>query len=110
MATFWPGCTVQLKSWITVLSGGVAEAHMVKGDLSVNIGGVGAVGGVCQLLFFRLVQEFEHPLGGSGHALQHIGHLRKLLDGLGKVFDVLDKGLNITNGDNPVCGKKCCPR
>ena len=87
------------------LVGSVAETHMVKGDLSVNIGGVGAVGGVCQLLFFRLVQEFEHPLGSSGHALQHIGHLRKLLDGLGEVFDVLDKGLNITDGDNAVCGK-----
>ena len=84
---------------------GVAEAHMVKGDLSVNVGGVGAAGRVGQLLFLRLIQKLEHPLGGSGHALQHIGYLRKLLDGLGKVFDILDKSLNITNGDNAVCSK-----
>ena len=84
---------------------GVAEAHMVKGDLSVNVGRVGAAGGVCQLRFLRLAQKLEHPLCSSSHALQHIGHLRKLLDGLGKVFDVLDKGLNITNGDDPVCSK-----
>ena len=84
---------------------GVAEAHMVKSDLSVNVGGVGTAGRVCQLLFLRLIQKLKYPLGGSGHALQHIGHLRKLLDGLGKVFDVLDKGLNITNGDDPICSK-----
>ena len=28
-----------------------------------------------------------------------------MLNGLGKVFDVLDKGLNVTDGDNTVCGK-----
>ena len=78
---------------------------MVKSDLSVNVGGVGTAGRVCQLLFLRLIQKLKYPLGGSGHALQHIGHLRKLLDGLGKVFDVLDKGLNITNGDDPICSK-----
>ena len=84
---------------------GVAEAHMVKGDLSVNVGGVGAAGRVGQLRLLRLVQKLEHALGSSSHALQHIGHLRKLLDGLGKVFDILDKSLNITNGDNTVCSK-----
>ena len=84
---------------------GVAEAHMVKGDLSVNVGGVGAAGRVGQLRLLRLIQKLEHPLGGSGHALQHIGYLRKLLDGLGKVFDILDKSLNIANGDNAVCSK-----
>ena len=78
---------------------------MVKGPLPVNVGGVGAAGGVGQLLFLRLIQKLEHALGSSSHALQHIGHLRKLLDGLGKVFDILDKSLNITNGDDAVCGK-----
>ena len=50
---------------------------MVKGDLSVNIGGVGVTGGVCQLLLFRLVQKLEHPLSGSGHELLESDAIKK---------------------------------
>ena len=53
--------------------------------------GVGPAGRVCLLILFRLVQKLEHPLSGSGHALQHVGHLCQLLDGLGEVLDVLDE-------------------
>ena len=84
---------------------GVAEADVVKGDLSVDAGGVRPAGRVCLLVLFRLVQKLEHPLGSRCHALQHVGHLRKLLDGLGEVFDVLDESLNVANGNDAVCGK-----
>ena len=37
--------------------------------------------------------------------MQHVGHLRQLLDGLGEVLDVLDERLNIADGDGASCGK-----
>ena len=37
--------------------------------------------------------------------MQHVGHLRQLLDGLGEVLDVLDERLNIADGDGARCGK-----
>ena len=81
---------------------GVAEADMAECHLTVDAAGVGPAGRVCLLILFRLVQKLEHPLSGSGHALQHVGHLRKLLDGLGEVLDVLDEGLNVTDGNGAV--------
>ena len=84
---------------------GVAEADMAECHLSVDAGRVRAAGRVCLLILFRLVQKLEHPLSGSGHALQHVGHLRQLLDGLGEVLDVLDEGLNVTDGNGAVCRK-----
>ena len=84
---------------------GVAEFDVVEGHLTVDAGGVCPAGRVGGLVLFRLVQELEHPLGGSGHALQHVGHLRQLLDGLGEVLDVLDEGLDVADGDGTVGGK-----
>ena len=43
------------------------------------------------------IKELEDALRRSGHALQHVRHLRELLDGPGEVLDILDEGLNITN-------------
>ena len=83
----------------------VAELYMVKRDLTVDAGGIGAAGGVGQLVLLGLVQKFKDALGGGGHALQHVGHLRQLLDGLGEVLDVLDECLNIADGDGARCGK-----
>ena len=83
----------------------VAEFDMVEGDLTVNVGGVGAMGRVSLLILLRFVQKLKDAFGGGSHALQHIGYLRQLLDGLGKVLDVLDKGLNITDGDGARGGK-----
>ena len=83
----------------------VAKSHVVERDLAVDGGGVGTAGGVGLLVFLRLVQKFKHALRRSGHALQHIGHLRQLLDGLCEVFDVLNKRLDIADGDGPGCGK-----
>ena len=37
--------------------------------------------------------------------MQHIGNLRELLDGLGKVFDILDKRLNVADGNDAAGGK-----
>ena len=83
----------------------VAEPHMVEGDLSVNAGGVGAAGGVSQLVLLVLVQELKDAFGCGGHALQHVRHLRELLDGLGKVADILNEGLNVADRDGARCGK-----
>ena len=87
------------------LFGHIAEPDVVKGDLTVDAGGVCPAGRVGELGFFRLVQELEDALRRSGHALQHIRHLRELLDGLGEVLDILDERLNVADGDDAVGGK-----
>lgn len=73
---------------------------MVKGHLPVDDGGVGAAGRVGGLVLFLLGQELKDTLGGRGHALEHVGHLGQLLDGLGEVLYILDEGLDITDGDD----------
>ena len=78
---------------------------MVKGDLTIDAGRVCPAGRVSQLILFGLVQELEHALGSGGHALQHVGYLCQLLDGLGEIADILDKSLDITDGDDAVGGK-----
>ena len=49
--------------------------------------------------FFLFVQKFKYALGGCSHRLQHICHLRNLLDRLSKIPDILNKCLNFTNPD-----------
>ncbi len=56
-------------------------------------------------LLFLAVQKFKHTLRGGRHALQHVGHLRQLLDGLGEVAHVLDERLDVTDGDHAAGGK-----
>ena len=87
------------------LFGHIAEPDVVKCDLTVDAGGVCPAGRVGELGFFRLIQELEDALRRSGHALQHVRHLRELLDGLGEVLDILDEGLNVADGDDAVGGK-----
>ena len=61
--------------------------------------GFRAVGGVGLLVLLFFVQKFKDALGCGSHALQHIRHLRQLLDGLGEVLDILDERLDIADGD-----------
>ncbi|MBM6901352.1 hypothetical protein H6B10_16980, partial [Gemmiger formicilis] len=53
----------------------------------------GRIGGLV-LLF--LTQELKHPFRSGGHALQHVGHLRKLL----MRFHDVDSGSITLNGHN----------
>ena len=87
------------------LIGGVAELDVVEGHLTVDVRSIRTVCRVGLLVFLRLVQELEHALCGRCHALQHVGHLCELLDGLGEVLDILDERLNIADGDGAVGGK-----
>ena len=78
----------------------VAKADVVEGDLAVDGGRVGTAGRISQLVLLFLAQKFKHTFRRGGHALQHVGYLRQLLDGLGEVFDVLDERLDVTDGDS----------
>ena len=51
------------------------------------------------LVFLCLIEKLEHSLRCSRCGLKHICHLRHLLDRLGKVSHILDKGLDITDLD-----------
>ena len=73
---------------------------MVEGDLAVDGGRVGTAGRISQLVLLFLAQKFKHTFRRGGHALQHVGYLRQLLDGLGEVFDVLDERLDVTDSDS----------
>ena len=77
----------------------VAEFDVVKRDLAIDAGRIRAVGGVGLLVLLFFVQKFKDALGCGSHALQHIRHLRQLLDGLGEVLDILDERLDIADGD-----------
>ena len=67
----------------------ISEMHMVKFHTPFQ-----AFQSHCirhRLVFFRLFQELEHALGSCCRGLKHVGHLRYLLDRLGKTSYVLDK-------------------
>ena len=82
----------------------IAKAHMIKGDFTADIFRVIVVPG--GLFFLLLVQKFKHALGGCRHGLEHIDDLRNLLNGLGKVADILNKCLNIADGNAALRSKQ----
>ena len=53
----------------------------------------------CTGCLFGFFQEFKNTLCCSRHRLYLIEHLCNLLHGLGKVLYILDKRLNVTNGN-----------
>lgn len=80
---------------MTTLLGVIPETNVVKSHLALEIFDGGGMIHLLILLF--LSQEFKHPLGGRRHGLQHVGNLRKLGDGMGKVAHILNKRLNIAD-------------
>ena len=61
---------------------------------------------VCHGLFlFLFVEKFEYPFRCRRCGLEHVGDLRHLLHRLGKIADILDKGLDIAHRDGPVDGQ-----
>ena len=100
MATFWPGSNLAAEIVDDGLFRRVAKADVVEGDLAVDGGRVGTAGRISQLVLLFLAQKFKHTFRRGSHALQHVGYLRQLLDGLGEVFDVLDERLDVTDGDS----------
>ena len=50
-----------------------------------------------RLVLFLFVKELKHSLGRRRGKLQHVRHLSHLLDGLGEIPYILDKGLDISN-------------
>ena len=75
----------------------VAEMHMIKLYISLQPFCRYRIGN-CLFLFF-LFQELKYPFRRRCRGLKHIGDLRHLLNGLGKVSDILDKGLDIADFD-----------
>ncbi len=45
------------------------------------------------------IEEFKHPFSGRGGLLEHVRDVGELPDGSGKRADILDKCLDIANGD-----------
>ena len=75
----------------------VSETYM--GKIHVTIHMVEMHSMFNRQFFFLFVQKFKYALGGCSHRLQHICHLRNLLDRLSKIPDILNKCLNFTNPD-----------
>ena len=73
----------------------ISEFHMLKTDAALYLFRPGRMFHANVLFLFP--QEFKDPLRGSRHGLQHIGYLRHLCYGLGKVLYILDKSLNVTD-------------
>ena len=57
-------------------------------------------------LLLGRVEELKDALGGRGHLLQHVGHLRELGDGLREVLHVLDERLDVAHGDDALHGQE----
>ena len=57
------------------------------------------------LIFFLLLQKFKHTLCCRCHRLHLIGYLCDLLDRLRKTLHILDKCLDITDGDHTTNGQ-----
>ena len=81
----------------------VAKMHVVELHTARNLRGLRRHRSLRLLFSF---EERKHALGRSGHLLQHIRHLSKLGNGLREIFHVLDKSLNITNGNASANGKQ----
>ena len=81
----------------------VAEAHVVELHVALHVGGTG--GRMVGLLLGR-VEELKDALGGRGHLLQHVGHLRELGDGLREVLHVLDERLDVAHRDDALHGQE----
>ncbi len=76
----------------------IAEAHMVELDISANVcNGCRMLGG---LLLLFLLEKFKDALGCRRHRLQHIGHLCELGNRLCEIADILDKRLNVADGNH----------
>jgi len=82
----------------------VAKAHVLErdGTLVVREGlprhvGVGLLGGV---------EKLEDAFRGGDHLLDHVGDVGELRDGLREVAHVLDEGLDVTDGDAALHGKR----
>ena len=83
----------------------ITELDMIEPYIAANVFGGYRIGHRGFFLFFS--KKFKHPLGGSCHGLQHIGHLRNLLNGIGKVAHILNKRLDITDGDDILNRQEC---
>ena len=75
---------------------------MIELHVAIHVGGLGR--GLLRLKL-GLLQEGEDALGGRGHLLQHVAHLRKLRDGLREVLHVLDERLDVADGDDALHGQ-----
>ena len=73
----------------------IAKCHVVKCHISVQA--------ICRcrmidlLILLLFLKEFKYTLGCGSCRLQHICHLRDLLDRLRKIPDVLEEGLDISD-------------
>ena len=82
----------------------IAKLHMIKFHIApqrVHI----HIGDSLHFLF-RLFQELKYTFGSRRRGLQHIGHLGDLLDGLGKVADILEERLDLAHFNDLTDGKK----
>ncbi len=58
-----------------------------------------------RLVFLLFLQELEDALRRRGRRLQHVGHLRHLLDGRREIAHILDEGLDVPDGNGAADGQ-----
>src|SRR5699024_56069 len=75
----------------------VSESYVIKGNVSFQIGDIHRM--LHSLVFLFLRQEFKDTLRGCRRQLEHVAHLCDLLYRLGKVTDILEEGLDISDLD-----------
>ena len=67
----------------------IAERHMV--ELHISLQPLDAHRMLGNLRFFLLIEKLKHTLRGSRRGLQHVRHLRELLDRLREIADILEE-------------------
>gem|GEM_PF-2878692 len=75
----------------------VTKGNMLKINIALHVCQFQRV--LCCLHFFRFFEEFKDTFACRSHRLHLIEYLCDLLHGLGEVLHILDKRLNVTNGD-----------
>ena len=73
----------------------ITKVYVVKINTAGNLGEIKSGGAFGNLFLF--IQKGEDPFSGGRGLLQDIGDIGNLHNWLGKLADILDKGLNIPN-------------
>ena len=81
----------------------IAERHMFKLHVSFQIPDIRRI--FHSLILLRLFQELKHSLRSGRGRLKQVRHLGDLLDRLGKITDILEKGLYISDFDGSPDGE-----
>jgi len=80
--------------------GDVAEGDVLEPDVSLRLFNPQRVWFFG--FFFLFIEDVEHPLRRCNRRLDEVDNVGDLHDGLCELLGVLDEGLNVANGDDPL--------